>query len=78
MELVSFNELDLFDESDDFWSGSVSPGKYVGSACGVGFGNFFSNGIESLGNLVPLVVFIPRIVKSKGCQLIESFFRSKY
>ena len=69
------------DESDNDGSGSGSPGtpafpfcsyKYVGSigesvgsVSGIGSGNFVPNGIESLGDVVPLVLFIPRGVKYK-------------
>ena len=68
-------------ESDNDGSGSGSPGKSafpfcsykyvgsvgesVGSVSGVGSGNFVLTGIESLGDVVPLVLFIPRGVESK-------------
>ena len=33
--------------------------------------------IESIGDVVPLVVFVPKGVESKGSQLIEIFWRPK-
>ena len=79
------------DESDNFGSGSGSPGtcaflfcsgKSVGSAgesvggiSGVGSGVFFLTGIESIGDVFPLVVFVPIGFESKGGQLIEIFWR---
>ena len=95
MELLSFEELDFFDdESDDDGSGSrypcmcdfpffsgkyvVSVGESVGCVRGVGSGFFFLTGIESIGDVVPLVVFVPRGVKSKGGRLVEFFWCSKY
>ena len=77
LELVSFDELDFFDESDSRGSGSGSPGKSVGNAGDVGFGNFVPTGIESLGNVVPLVVFVPRGIDSKVGQLIGLFWSPK-
>ena len=81
------------DESDDDRSGSGSPdtcafpfcsgksigsvGKSVGGVIGIGSGVFVTTGIESIGDVVPLVVFIPRGVKSKGGQFIELFRRPK-
>ena len=69
-------------ESDNDGSGSGSPGtcafpfcsekcfgsvgESVGSVSGVGSGDFVPTGIESLGDLVPLFVFLPRGVESKG------------
>ena len=74
------------DESDDDGSGSGSSGtcalpfcsdESVGSVgksiiCvhGVGSGVFVATGIDSIGEVVPLFVFVPREVKSKGGQLI--------
>ena len=73
LELVSFDKLDFFDESDNDGSGSGSPGKSVGNAGesigsvrGVGLGGFVLGGIESHGDVVLLVVFVLRGVKSKG------------
>ena len=59
IELVSFDKLNFFDQSENYGSGSGSPDKYVGSAGDIGFGDFVLTGIESLGNVVPLVVFVP-------------------
>ena len=80
-------------ESENDGSGSGSPGtcnftfcygesvgsvgESVGSLSGIGSGNFAPTGIKSLGDVVPLVVFVPRGVESKGDQLIESFWRPK-
>ena len=66
----------LDDESDDGGSGYGSPGtctfkfcsgksvgnvvKSVGSFCGVGSGIFFSTVIESIGDVVPFVVFVEK------------------
>ena len=41
-------------------------GKSVGSVSGVGSGDFVLTGIESIGDTVPLFVFVPRGVESKG------------
>ena len=60
---MSFDKLYFFDESDNDGSGSGSPGKSVGSDGDMGFGNFVPTGIESLGDVVPLVVFVPRVGK---------------
>ena len=72
--------------SDTDGSGSVSPCTFafpfssgnsvgsssqsVGSVSGVGFGGFFPTGIESLGDVVILVLFVLIGVESKGGQLI--------
>ena len=77
----------LYDESNDDGSGSGYPGtcafpffseKYVGSVgkcfgsvSGVGSGVFVLNGIESIVDVVMLVVFLPIGVESKVGQLIE-------
>ena len=79
---MSFDELDFFDESENDESGSGSPGMFafpfsseksvgsavesVGSVSGIGFGDFVTIGIKSHGDVVPLVVFVPRGVDSKG------------
>ena len=85
MGLLSFNKLNFFGESDNDGSGSGSPGKSVGSAVesvggvsGVGFGVFVLTGIKSIGDVVLLVVFVPRGVESKRGRLIGSFWRPKY
>ena len=92
---MSFDKLYLFDDnSDDYGSGSDSPGtcafpfcsgksvrsvgKYVGCIHGVGSGIFVPTGIESIGDVFPLVVLVPRGVQSKGGQLKELFWRPKY
>ena len=49
----------------------------VGHVCGVGYGVFFLIGIESIGDVVPLVVFVPIGLDSKGGGLIEIFWRPK-
>ena len=62
------------DESDDDGSGSGSPstctfpffsGNSVGRVSGVRSGVFFLSGIESIVDVVPLVVSVPRGIKSK-------------
>ena len=72
LELLLFDKLYFFDESDNDGSEFGSPGKYVGSVdesvgsvSGVGSGDFVTTGIESLGEVVLLVVFVPRRVDSK-------------
>ena len=55
-----------------------SAGESVGNVSGIGFGDFFLTGIESLGDIFSLVIFVPRVVDSKGVQLIESFWRPQY
>ena len=63
------------DESDNDGSGSRSPGtctfsfcsgKSVGRVSGLGSGVFVPTGIESIGDVVLLVLFVPRGVKSKS------------
>ena len=49
----------------------------VGCVRGAGFGVFILTGIESVGDVVPLVMFVPKGVESKGSQLIEKFWRQK-
>ena len=88
LELVSFDELDLFnDESGNNGSGSGFPDTYafpfcsrksVGSVRVIGSGNFVLTGIESIGDVVPLFVFVAIGVESKGGRLIELFWRLKY
>ena len=62
------------DESDNNGSGSGSPdmcdfpfcsGNYVGRVIRVGYGVFVPTGIKSIGDVVMLVVFVPRGVESK-------------
>ena len=40
--------------------------KSVGCTSGVGSGVSLPTGIESIGDTVPLIVFLPKIVESKG------------
>ena len=54
-----------------------SVGKYVGCVRGVGSEFFVPTGIESIGDVVLVVVFVPRGVESKVGQLIGSFWRPK-
>ena len=67
--MLSFDGLYLFnDDSDDDGSGSRSPGmcalpffsgNSVGCVSGVGSGIFVPTGIESIGDVIPLVTFVP-------------------
>ena len=52
--------------------------NFVGSVSGIGSGVFVPTVIESIGDVVPLVVFVPRGVVSKVGQLIEIFSCQKY
>ena len=54
-----------------------SVGKSIGSVHGVGSGVFFTR-IDSISDVVPLIMFVPKGVKSKGGRLIEIFCRSRY
>ena len=75
MELLLLEKLDFFhDESDGDGYRSGGPGtctfpfylgKSVGSASGVGSVVFVSTGIASIGDILPLVLFLPRGVYSK-------------
>ena len=56
---------------------SFCSGKPVGSVIGVGSGYFVPTGIESIGDVVLLCVFVPRVVEFKGGWLIEIFWRPK-
>ena len=66
--MLSFDKLYLFDdESEDDGSQSGSPGMYacqffsgnsVVRVIGVGSGIFVPTGIDSIGDVVPLVVFV--------------------
>ena len=38
----------------------------IGRVCGVGSGIFVLTGIKSIGGVIPLVVFVPKGVESKG------------
>ena len=93
LSLVSFDELDSFDDdSDDNGSGSGSSSmcafpfssdesigrvvESVGRVSGVGYGIFVPTGIDSIGDVVLLVLFVPKGVESKSGQLIEIFCRS--
>ena len=49
----------------------------VGRVHGVGSGVFVPKGIESIGDVVPLVVSIPIGVESKGGRLIALFWSPK-
>ena len=81
---MSFDELDFPGESDNDGSRSgsygmsvCSSGEYVGSVSAVGFGKKIPTGIESLGDVVQLVMFVPIGVKSKGGRLVGSFWCPK-
>ena len=50
---------------------------YIGRVCGVGSGVFVLIGIKSIGEVVPLVVFVPNGFESKGSLLIEIFWHPK-
>ena len=81
-------------DPDDDGSGSGSPGtcifpfffdesvggvgEFVSRVHGVSSGVFVLTGIESIGDVFLLVVFVPKGVESKGGQLIEIFCLSKY
>ena len=65
LKLVSFDELYFFDGSDNNRYRSRSPGKSVGSAGDVSFGNFVPTVIESLGNVALLIMLVSREVGSK-------------
>ena len=75
------------DESDNDGSGSGSfgtctfpfcSGDYVGHFSGVGSGVFFMTEIESIGDVVLLVMLVPKGFDSKIGQLVEILSRSKY
>ena len=76
MEFLSFDGLDLFDdESDNDGSRSGSPGtcnfpffsgNSVGRVSGVCSDIFVLIGIESIGDVFLLVVFVPRRFDPKG------------
>ena len=52
--------------------------KSVGSVNGVGSGDFVLTGIDSIGDVVPLFMFAPIGIESKGGRLTGSFWRPKY
>ena len=52
-------------------------GKSVDGISDVGSGVFVPTGINSIGDVVPLLVFVPRGVDFKGGQLIELFWHPK-
>ena len=74
--MLSFGKLELFgDDYYDDGSGSGSPdtcafpfcsGNSIGRVNGVGYGVFVTAVIESIGDVVPLVMFVPRGFESKG------------
>ena len=75
------------DESKNDGSGFGSSGtcdfsfyseNSVGSVSGIGSDVFVPTGIESMGDFVPLVLFVPIEVESKVGQLIEKISCSKY
>ena len=69
-EISIFRRIRFFDdESDDDGSGSGPPGRCnfpfcsintVGRVSGVGSDIFVTPGIESIGDVAPLFVFVPR------------------
>ena len=61
-----------FDESVD------CVGESVGRVSGVGSGFFVPTGIKSIGDVVLLVLFVRKGVKSKSVRLIEIFCYPKY
>ena len=81
------------DESEDDWSDSGYAGTCnfpfrfyesvgcvgdsVGSVSGMGSSIFSLSGIESIGDVFLLVVFIPKEIWFKGGRLIEIFWRPK-
>ena len=87
LSLLYFDKLYFFnDESDNDGSGSCSPGtcnfpfcsgNSVSHVRGVGPVVFVPTGIESIGDVVPLVMFLPIVVESKVGRLIELFWRPK-
>ena len=68
--MISVEKLYIFDDEFEYdGSGSGSPstcdfpfcyGNSVGCVSGVGSGVFVPTGIDSIGDVVPLVVFVPR------------------
>ena len=87
-ELDSFNYESDNDGSDSGSAGTCnftfcfdeSVGRVcesVGRVCGVGSIVFVLTGIKSIGGVVQLVVFVPKVFEFKGGRLIEIFCRSK-
>ena len=67
-----------FDESVDSVGDSVGRvDEYVGCVSGVGSVVIVPTGNESIGAIVPLVVFVSKGVKYKGGGLIKIFWRPK-
>ena len=74
--MLSFDVLDFYDdESDNDEAGYDSIGTcdfpccsgiFVGCVSGIGYGFFALNGIESIGDVVLLVVSVPKGVNSRG------------
>ena len=85
--MLSFDESVFFDnESDDDGYGSSSSGtcafpffsgNSVGRDSGVGSVVFVPTGIDSIGDVVLLVVYVPIGVEFIFGQLIGSFWRPK-
>ena len=50
----------------------------VGRVSGMGSGVFVSTGIKSIGDVVPLVMFVPKVVDCKGSRLIEIFWPPRF
>ena len=56
-----------FDESVGSVGGSVGRSdKFVGRVRGMGSGVFVLKGIESIGDVFLLVMFVPKVIESKG------------
>ena len=68
----------FFDESVGCVADSAGRvNESVGCVSGVGSGVFVPTVIDSIGDTVPLVTFVPKGVDSKGGQIIEVFWRPK-
>ena len=67
-----------FHESVGGVGDSVGRVEYsVGRVSSVGSEVFVLAGIDSIGDVVPLAVFVPKGVQSRGCRIIEIFWRPK-
>ena len=67
-----------FEESVVRVGDSVGRVEYsVGYVSGMGSGIFVPTGINSIGDVFLLVVFVPKGYESKGSRLIEIFWRPK-